>query len=184
MQINPSDIGRGLMIFFAVLGVALIIDSIMFMTKVQTLTNYVGLSVYFDERVRAVAIITIGLLSLAFGVGYGTVAVGGIAIITVLIMSYSNYWGAKGWKGTDNNRTTTVQTDQSAAPNQNNGNAIRYRCPLDDEQLDWCTEDHDNDGTQNQFDAFFNGKGQGIQNCKSKSYITATKTSNQCKVIK
>lgn len=175
IQITPSGVGQTLMIICAFAGVALIIDSIMYMNDIKTLLNYIGLEVYLDERVRAVVLILIGLLAFMFGLGLWTIAVGAIAIATIVAMTYGNIWGATAWEGTRPN-TSTVQTQQAQAQNTNNG-ATRYRCPMEKANRDWCLEDHDNNGILNRDQRDPNG------NCDSKSFVSDTKISNACKVI-
>lgn len=175
IQITPSGVGQTLMIICAFAGVVLVIDSIMYMYEVPGLLKHAAIEVYLDERVRAAALIFIGILAFMFGLGLGTIAVGAVAILTIVVMTYGQIWGTTSREGTRPN-TATVQTVKAQTQNTSNG-AIRYRCPMEKANRDWCLEDHDNNGILNRDQRDPNG------NCGSSSFITTTKISNACKVI-
>ncbi len=169
IQITPDGIGQAAMLLIAGIGVALLVDCWSFVSDGPSFLSSFRIAIHLDERVRALAEFLLGIMLFLFGMGIWTVQVGAAAIITCLLLAMGNYWSTTEARGSANDsRTTTVHTTKNAPTH------IRRECPLTPAQKQWCKDDHDGDGTINQYDSDFNGKGQGMANCKNGYYISDT----------
>lgn len=174
IQITPTGLGQTMMIAAVCVGGAMVVDACMFMSDKSSFLGFFNIGIALEERSRAVMEIGAGIMLAMFGIGLWTVQVGGIAIIALLCLTLGQYWTINGSRGSANNtQMATVSTTQAAA-RQQQSSTNRYECPLGAEQLAWCDEDTDGDGTINRYDKSYNKSGQAIRNCRFKTYITAT----------
>ncbi len=173
IQITPDGIGQAGMLAIGALGVAMWFDAYLYARDMGDFFSTFQIAVHIDERLRVAAEIIIGLLLIMFAFGQWTVQVGAAAVFLSLAMALGNYWTVTSGYGEQPAPETTVYTGQ---PQGNSGQlpANRHRCPLTDAQLQWCKDDHDGDGTANQFDADFNENGNGRKNCARGYYITSS----------
>jgi len=163
IYITPSSIGSISMLAIAAIGFALLIDVWQFTHGDDSFLSTFSIAIHLDIRLRALVMFILGILLILFGFGVWTAQVGAAAILLVMFLANGHYWTIKEARGSPNNQQTQMKTTDDQA----------HRCPLTPQQKDWCTEDIDGDGIDNQYDEDYNkGNVTGQKNCARNYYVS------------